>query len=763
MGLGAFYSLAPGKELPAATESLPERDYHYLDSVETQRQSITVLNDRLHRVRFYLPAIHCTACVWMLERLPVVVGGIARTRVNFGSGTLTVEYDPIRITTSKVAAILNSIGYPPVLASELNAGEINSEERSLLRRIGVAAVCAANTMMLSVSLFQGFFTGIEEPFGSLFRWLSALLALPAVVYSALPFYRTALGSLYLGSLHIDLPISIAIIAAYGAGIVTLLSGGEYVYFDSVTALIFLLLSGRYVQKRAVHRARATSLTAWDLFPAVVRVLHEGRIFEKPLAELQVGETFEVLPQERIPSDGTVLSGDSSIETAFLTGESVPRPVSVGDSVLGGAMNTDGRIEVVATAVGKSTRLGRVLAELEHSQEEKSPLENDANRLSGYFVAVVLVLAAATYLGWYLIAPSRAFDACIALMIVTCPCALGLAIPAAVAVAMGRAQRAQIFVRRSAALEALSVAEHFYFDKTGTITSGEISVSAARIDPEFSGEVVTLARFAAAHPVSRALVRYFAAVPAVPFQQLRLVPGRGVEGQSRGVRFMLGSRLWFLQQGICVPSEDTHKGSVVYFARNGELSGVFLLEDPIRVSARGLIEDLRRRGKKVFILSGDLASVVQRTAAELGIPADQAIGELLPEDKARIVSADKAVTVFIGDGVNDALAMRAASVGVGLRGGVEATMESADIFIGSGELRGVRVALRGAWKTRSVIRRNLVFSICYNLLGATAAILGIINPLIAAILMPCSSLTVIFSSIMVRSFAQDQVNDVKSKV
>jgi Cu2+-exporting ATPase len=751
MGLNAFYSLAPLDQLPAAIESLPERDYSYLDSDETQQKSVTELNERTRRIRFYLPSIHCTACVWMLEQLPLVVEGIKRTRVNFGSGTLTVDYDPEWIATSKVAAILNSIGYPPVLAGEVGVEEISAEERSLLRRIGVAAVCATNTMMLSVSLFQGFFTGIEEPYGSLFRWLSALLALPAVIYSAVPFYRTALGSLYLGSLHIDLPISIAILAAYGAGIVTLISGGEYVYFDSVTALIFLLLSGRYVQKRAVHRARATSVTAWDMFPAVVRVILDGRTFEKPLAELQVGELFEVFPQERVPSDGIVVSGSSSIETAFLTGESVPRPVAIGDAVLGGAMNTDGRLEVRATAVGKSTRLGRVIAELEHTQEEKSPLENEANRLSGYFVVSVLLLAVLTYVGWYFVDSSRAFDACIALMIVTCPCALGLAIPAAVAVAMSRAQRAQIFVRRSGALETLAAAEHFYFDKTGTLTTGEISVREARIDSQYNGEVATMARFAPAHPVSRALARNFAAAPDVRFDELQLVPGRGVEGVSGGVRLMLGSQAWFLQRGIYVSGEDAHGGSVVYFARGNELCGVFLLDDPIRATARDLIDELTRRRKKVFILSGDLCSVVQRTAIELGIPVENAIGELLPENKAQIVGLDKAVTAFVGDGVNDALAMKAASVGVGLRGGVEATMESADIFISKGDLSGFARALRVAWRTRGTIRRNLIFSVCYNLLGATAAILGFVNPLTAAILMPCSSLTVIFSSIMGRSF------------
>ena len=629
----------------------------------------------------------------------------------------------------------------------------------MLRRIGVAAICSANTMMLAVSLFQGFFSGIEEPYGSLLRWSSALLALPAVTYSALPFYRTAIGSLTLGALHIDLPISIAIVGAYCAGIVTLFQGGEYVYFDSVTALIFLLLVGRYVQKKAIHNARTSTMTAWDLFPAFARLHRGGTIVEASIGELSIGDKVDVAPAERIPSDGTIETGHSSVDSSLLTGESVPTAVGPGDDVLGGSMNVEGMIQIRITATGERTRFGRVVAALERAQQEKTPLENQANRLSGYFVFGVLTLASITFAVWHLIDPTRAFEHAIALLIVTCPCALGLAIPAAISVAMANAQKAGFYITKSEALETLSHVTHFYFDKTGTLTDGHLSVRDAVLEPMHAGIARTLAAHTAAHPVSKAVLDYCSSAEPRSAEKLAHFPGRGVQGISGIDTFRLGSLRWLRSCGVNVP-QDLHRiiegqlgsgYSVVLLACNLECCGVFAFSDALQPPARELIAGLRAAGKQVTILSGDLQPVVERIANELGIPRDQALGELLPEEKAEILSRDTAVTAMIGDGVNDAPAMRACSVGVGLQGGMEALLESVDVFVSQGRLQGFARLLSGAEFTRLTIRRNLCFSVCYNLFGAGAAMLGFVTPLTAAIIMPLSSLTVISSSILSNAF------------
>ncbi|MFN8389393.1 MAG: heavy metal translocating P-type ATPase metal-binding domain-containing protein [Bdellovibrionota bacterium] len=763
LGLRSFYRLKTGDEAPLpALESSPNKTYHYLDDAGVQERLLTVLPENRRQVQFYLPTIHCAACVWLLERLPHFLAGVEQARVQFGAGRLEVVFKPDQLSLSQLASVLNSIGYPPVPYTPAAVEEEDKKaERQMLRRIGVAGLCASNTMMLAVSLFQGYFTGIEEPYRSLFRWLSAAIALPSVLYSAVPFYRTALGALFSGTLHIDLPISIAIVGATIAGFVSLATGGEYVYFDSITALIFLLLLGRYVQRRAIHRARASTATTWDLFPTTVRCIVEGRAFDKPLAELCVGDRVEIWPNERVPSDGVIESGSSSVESTFLTGESVPVPVGPGDHVLGGTLNIDGRLQVTVSETGEKTRLGKILAQLEGSQREKAPLENQVNRLSSAFVFGVLTLAVVTYAVWLFIDPHRAFDCAVAVLIVTCPCALGLAIPAAVTVAMAEAQKARLFIKRADALEALAGAGEFYFDKTGTLTEGRLSVTDAVITKTDLQAAYTLACFSPNHPVAAAVVQRYSPLAPVPMNDLALVPGRGVTGVLDGACYRFGSIRWLREQSVSFPpdversirSAAERAASVVAVSKASELVGYFVLQDSIRTDAKALVSLLQEQGKKVFILSGDSSTVVHAVAEELDIPRERAFGELLPEQKAEHIARSAAATAFVGDGMNDAPAMRAASVGIGLRGGVEATLECADIFVADRELAGFRYAYDGALRTRATIRRNLRFAVAYNMLGAGAAVAGWVTPLTAAFVMPTSSLTVIISSITAKNFPE----------
>lgn len=759
LGLSGFYRmLRAGETLPPAAQSGQEKDYRYLDEREVQARILRPATGAHRSVCFYLPTIHCAACVWLLERLPQFIPGVLSARVGFGAGRLDLTFDPAALPLSKLAAVLSSIGYPPVPYTPNAVDEEDRrEERALLRRIGVAALCAANTMMLAVSLFQGYFTGMEEPYGTLFRWLSAALALPAVCYCAVPFYRTAVASLFCGTLHIDLPISIAILSATGAGFVSLWTGREYLYFDSVTALIFLLLLGRYLQRRAIHRARASVATTWDLLPSEARCIVDGRAFMKPLRELCVGDVIEVLAGERFPADGRVTLGASSVETKFLTGESVPQLVTPGGEVLGGTLNVDGRVRVAVTSVGDSTRLQKLLVSLADSQSEKAALENAVNGLSSYFVFGVLILAAFTYAGWSFIDPARAFDCMVAMLIVTCPCVLGLAIPAAVTVSLARAQRSGLFVKRADALERLAASEHVYFDKTGTLTDGKLSVTRSLIAPDERARFASLARFGRSHPAAAAVAEHLAECGEVPLDAPVVVPGRGCRGHFAGSTYRLGSVRWLREEGVMLfadPAIDealASGASILGAAHGDRMCGYFILEDRIRDAAYQLVSDLHAMNVQVFILSGDLGSVVRSVGSKLGIPPERCRGELLPAEKSALVSADTAVTTFVGDGINDALALRAATTGVGLRGGLEATLESADIFVGSDNIRGFERAFRGARRTRAVILRNLSFAVFYNLLGAGAAAAGFVTPLTAAILMPASSLTVVLSSVTARYF------------
>ena len=761
LGLSNFYSVRADQIALSGQQIEPLKNYAYLSDPTVRAQLSEQLADGKTRIRFYLSTLHCTACVWILERLPHVVSGVHSARVSFANGEIEIVVDQEIITLEKLATVLHSIGYPPVAALK-SAIEIEDkrEQRAMLMRIGIAAVCAANTMMLADSLFQSYFTGMDQPYVTLFTWTSAIISLPAVTWAALPFYRSAISSFVTARAHIDLPISIAIIVSYISDLATTMRGSGHVYFDSITSLIFLLLVGRYVQRQALSRSRASCATSWDLFPTNVRKKVGDRMVEISLRDVIPGDILELRPEERIPSDAQIIAGSSSVDASFLTGESLPRQVTVGDTVLGGSINIDGVLEVAVREVGEKSRLGRILAALRLSQGRSTKIEDQANRISGYFVVTVLLLAAATFTYWFLHDSSRALPITISLLVITCPCALGLSIPATLAVALAQARTAGLFVQNSQALQTLARAQHFYFDKTGTLTAGKLKVEGFKGEPVALEFAKSLARASSIHPVSRALEEYCAAASAADVHAIQHSPGKGVQAKlGSNSSISLGSYKWFMERSVLVDpalraiiQTWMQTGwTVSLVEKNGSCLAAFGLSDQILAHASIVISELQRKQKQVFILSGDTKLIVDAVAARLHIPSSNARAELYPEQKAEVIAADPMIKVFIGDGLNDAEAMQNADIGIGLRGGIESTLEVADIFVARAGLEGFSNALQGSHKIRRVIEQNLAFSFAYNLVGAVLAVSGHVTPLIAAILMPISSLSVILSASVRRYF------------
>lgn len=763
LSLGKIYhSAREAANAKPATESDPARSYVYLDDNETMRELTVELDEDLRAVIFVLPGIHCAACVWLLEKLPLVAPGIVKCSVNFGTGRLKVEFRHKEITLSQIAFLLNSIGYPPLpeRATTHGTGQ-NEEDRTDLRRIGVAALCAANTMMLAVSLFQSFSTGIEPQYAHLLRWLSALLATPAVFYSAYPFYRSALTSLAMGIFHIDLPIAIAIVFVYIAGLVTTITGGEYVYFDSVTALIFLLLVGRRLQRGAVRKARVVARGAWELFPPMVRIVRDGAESEIPTTQLSVGDTLIVRPGERIGADGDILEGSSAVDSSVLTGESEPTFVNPGTAIFAGTLNLDRELRLRITNRGAQTRLGRILRQLEAGGVARSPVEDRANHLSRYFIAGVLLSSVATFVTWMFLSPSKAFDNAVAVLIVTCPCALGLAIPAAVCVAIGRAAKLGILIKEPDALDRLAKVKTVFLDKTGTLTEGRLQVAETWGEGVGTAVARQLAAVTPKHAVARALVETpsSGAESHLVFETKTHHGGRGIEAvTTSGEIIRLGSLRWLSGLGVDIPRGlreqlerwQSESLSPLLCTRGTEVLAAYGLRDAIREGARELITLLHSKGVRVEILSGDCLPVVESVARALAIPLSCAHGDLFPEEKAAIVSKVSS-SAMIGDGVNDALALRAAGVGIGVRGAIEATLEVAQVFIAEGNILNVRRLFDGAWRTDRLIRRNLTFAVVYNSIGGFMAFAGIVTPLVAAFVMPISSLTIIAGTILSRTF------------
>lgn len=736
-----------------------DRSFTFMDAAQFLEANTRAISPCEQSVTFYLEGIHCMGCLWILESLPRVLAGVTGTHLNFGRAEITINYDPSKTRLSSIAALLNALGYPPHPIDDPRA-ELKSD-RILLWRIGVAGFSAANCMMLSVSLFQGFFSGIDANVGTLFRWISLTLSLPALFFSALPFFRNSYQAVRLRRYHIDQPILLALLAAFALSTANTIMDRPFVYFDSMTALIFLLLIGRLVQQRALGRARLFISRGWEILPETARLVRGSTIEEVPARFVRCGEILEILPGTRVPADGIVIEGNSSIDTAVLTGESAPRAVAPGSELFASSLNLEGVLRCRVSAAAQQTHVGKLLASFE-SSGVKSQLVSLGERATSWFIPSVLVLSIVSFFLWLPSGLLTAIDNAVALLIVTCPCALALATPTAIGMAIGKAARRGILIKDGDTLERLARVKHVFLDKTGTLTDGNLVCVEAFGDDSVRPVVGELVKINSGHPISRALAQLVGNATSVQSATVgKLSPGRGVSLTNNGETFCLGSIKWLAERGVEVPvslrarlDNWLSRGLVVVALDNGiTVCGAFALRDSIRTDVVELLGYLQTSGRTAQILSGDNLATVTDLGKQLRLSADVCHGGLLPHEKSRIIEQTSRPCAMIGDGVNDAPALRSATVGIGLRGGIEATLACSDCFVSSGALRDVIVLFHGAESTLRIIRRNLYFSVFYNVIGGSMAMLGWMNPLMAALLMPLSSLTVILYSTRARTFVE----------
>ncbi len=758
LGLNNFYQLKDLTLKNTPNNLEPDKSFHYLEDPELSAKILKTFNHEHVEVNFYLPSIHCSACIWILERLPQVTTGIKALRVNFSEAQARIEYDPTIITLPKLASLLHSIGYTPVPVDDMAIKRKNlADKRKSLIQIGIAGLVAVNTMMLNDSLIEANLSGMEDSYRILFMWISAILALPVVTYCALPFYRTAIASLVVGTIHLDLPISIIIILTYLTDLSTIISGGLNIYLDSISCLVFLLLGARYLQHQAVTKARHSSQTAWDLFPDQVTELINGQTIKKRIQELQINDLLQVLPGERVPADGIVIDGESSVDLSFLNGESIPFKIQKDSEVYGGTLNLDGLITVRILAIQQHTRLGKIIEQLKNPVTEKTELEANLDLISRYFVIGVLIAAILTFLFWNFVLPDVAWSRTIALLVITCPCALGLSVPTTIAIAMRQAHQVGLYIKNSGTLQILNKIKNFYFDKTGTLTSGKLQVISANGPDKYYGICQQLACAAPSHPIAITLSNYLASYSSNQLTDLKLYPGKGVFGKDHSDCYFLGSIKWFDELKISIPIESQEiillnlaKGlSISLVAKNNNLVMWFVLSDTVLEDTASFLKQLEQDHKKISILSGDNQKVVNHLASSFNLPNLIALGDLSHDQKAEIIKNDPETSIMIGDGINDASALQQATLGIGIGGGIEAILESADVYVGRQGLKGIIQLYYIAGQVNKVIKRNLIFSFCYNIIGAGLAFSGYVTPFIAAILMPLSSLIVILSASLTR--------------
>ncbi len=759
-GLSSYYAQPELKLRPVRPAG--KRKYQELDDADFQRDHCHDEPTGLRSVELLLEGVHCSACVWLVERVGRVVPGVTSSRLDLSRNVVALSWDPGRATLSAIARALESLGYPAHALGASLADATRQRDRALLLRLGVAGAAAGNVMLMALALYSGALTGMEPAYQALFRWGSLVIATPAVFWAGAVFLRGGWAALRTQTPHMDLPVSIGILAGYVGGAVNTVTGSGEIYFDTLCTLIFLLLIGRYLQQNHHRRSTTQSELLLALAPQTAHVVEGDTEREVPALHVAALALVRVGAAERIPVDGIVDRGTASIDTSLLTGEPMPTEAQVADRVYAGTTCQSGELWIRVEAAGAATRLGRLMASVEKAQQERSPIVRLADRVAGYFVLVILALAALTLGLWLKLDAAHAVDHTVALLVVTCPCALGMATPLAVSAALGRAAKAGILFKGGEYVEALARPGVIVFDKTGTLTLGQPELVAWLGDTAFQAPL-RAAEALCTHPLARAIQRAFPPSD-LKAEQVQELAGGGISATVAGVALLAGSPALvtrvlggipaWAQSSIEVQADAGR--TPVLVAADGAVRAVVTFGDALRPEASANLARLRKLGFRFEILSGDHQRVVDGVADELGIARCNAYGGQSPEAKLERIRelGRHSRVVMVGDGVNDAGAMAAATVGVAVHGGAETCLRAADVFATRPGLGPVADAAAGARRTLAAIRRGITISLVYNVAGIGLAAAGLLSPLLAAVLMPLSSISVVTFALRARTFEQD---------
>lgn len=763
-GMGGYYAFSERREVAVRRTG---RSYEEFDHPAFAELYVQPAGEGRVCTELYLEGVHCASCVWLVERVPLLVTGVVRAELDVRRALARVEWDPRRTTLSAIARALDTLGYAAHPYRGVTRDAMRKrEDRAMLVRIGVAGAIAGNVMLAALALYSGEFHGIERDYEQLFRWVSFGLAIPALLGPGRVFFAGAWSALRTRTVHMDLPIAIALGAGIARGAINTVADSGPIYFDGVTVLIFLLLTGRFLQQRGQRAAADAAELLYSLAPTTARVRgDDGVERECPAVGLLPGMDVVVRAGESFPCDGELMEGRSTVNAALLTGESRPVDVAPGAMVYAGTLNVRAPVVVRATEAGESSRLARLLRQVEESAQRRAPVVAFANRLSGVFVVVVLALAGITFAIWHGSNPHAAWDNAIALLIVTCPCALALATPLAVTVAVGRAARAGLYIKGGDVIEQLARPGLLVLDKTGTVTEGRTTLVAWRGAEHVRAAVLAL-EGGSSHPIADGFRRAWPRLIAADAVDVTHHVGGGITGRADGRTIAVGSPRFVAARATGADGWAARLGDAtltpVLVALDGRVVAAAGFGDRVRDDARATLDLLRARGWRTLLLSGDDPAVVAAVGARLGFAPADVTGGATPEAKLAAVqrlraerrgtrSTGVSSVVMVGDGVNDAAAIAGADVGIGVHGGAEACLATADAYLTTPGLEPLVRLADGARRTMRVIRRNIVFSLGYNVLGVALAMTGLLNPLVAALMMPASSLTVVLGSWLSRSF------------
>ncbi len=762
-GMDDYYRLRDAAGATLVPAQPGEAKFESFDSLGFQQIHVQSAGG-LCSVDLFLEGVTCAACLWLIERLPRVVGGVVEARLSLRRATVRVTWQPEKVTLSQIAAVLDRFGYTPH-PSRGRAREVayRTEFRARLVKLGVAGAISGNLMLVGAAMYAGWFGGagnMAPEYLQLFRIVSLVLGSVCLAWPGSEFFTNAWTACRSRTINLDVPIVLALMAGGLAGTANVFTGRGEVYFDSLSTLVFLLLIGRFLQFRQLRQAESSLDLLLSLMPSNCRVVMEdGQTVDMPAAALTIGSLVEVRPQEFIPADSTITRGRSEVDQALLTGESAHVKVDAGDEVFGGTKNGGGVIWLRVSRVGEESRIGQLMKLLERGLLEKPGIVRFADKVSVWFVLLVSVAALATFVWWARTDLPAAISHAVAMLIVTCPCVLGLATPVTIAMAMGQLARRDVLVKSGSVLERLACGGRLILDKTGTLTTGQMTVVDFVGCPEVWPSISEIER-RSNHPVAIALARHRIESERTNGSQSRWdVTERGdggVSATSPEGAVLIGNRSFLERNGVCgngaawgeeiETAEREHEAAghtVVLVAMDGRTCALIALRDELRSGTGEAIEHLRAAGFRPEICSGDAQGAVDRVASQLGVALVLARGGVSPEGKLSVLRESAGMgVVMVGDGVNDAAALAAAGVGIAVQGGAEAALAAADVYIARPGLEPLIDLVDTARRTMRVIRGNFAISLSYNVLAGGLAACGFMNPLVAAILMPLSSATVL---------------------
>ncbi len=750
-GMSNYYAM---RDTPAPGVGKPPDDiaeWQVFNSTE-MLQAFADTKPTTAEATIYAGGMYCSACSWLIETSLSEVPGVSSVDVNPVTHRLRIRWLHENLGLGDLLGKLSALGYQPqpLTPDDSSRPEI-AEQRMALKRLLVASLGMMQVMMFAVGLYAGEFQGIDADMRRFLRLVSFFVATPVVFYAAKPFFVSALRGVVARKPGMDLPVSIAIGAAYGASVYATFANGPAVWFDSVAMFVFFLTLGRYLEMRARHRSIDRGVALSQLVPNTATRIVGGERSVVPVSQLAKDDMVLIRAGESIPADGIIISGTTSVDEALLTGESKPRPRTPSDRLAAGSVNLDAIVEMRVVCTGNDTTLGAISRLSERARFAKPQFVNVADRIASHVVVALLFVAIAVALYWSFVAPERAFVITLSVLVVTCPCALALATPAAFATAGSRLSELKLLVTNGNAIEALADATQVVFDKTGTLTCGKPEIQSIQIlhddyDEAKCLQIAAALEQASTHPIARAF-RTVGVLPVVSDATNHVA--EGVSGAIDTSRWRIGIASFALDEAVSDDSSTT----VIYLGLDGRKVARFEITDALRPDVGETLNVLRSMGIKLSLLSGDNAGAVREVARSLNI--EDFHSDCTPADKLRIIEALQAGgehVVMVGDGINDAPVLAGADTSIAPGHGALLAQTSADVIMLGESLRPVTTALRLSRATMRIVRQNLVWAVLYNVTALPLAVAGMVPPWLAAIGMSASSLVVVLNALRLNRYS-----------